>query len=266
MLFSAFLCETKATTCNPDFAPHEGNHHTMWYSWDTSASCDGNGNMISESLLVVDDRVLCEEHSHANLQHVSAVCILLFAFGVPTGFTVLLVLKARSAKKPSIEQILQAEKDLLCTHEQATSVVQDVQLGNSFSFLVDAYKSRFHYWEMIDLYRKLLLVGAVVAFGRGSVLQLLAAIIFSFGFFTGQMACRPMKHDMDNMLRASCECHIFLTIGETILLPHSAVLMFIELMSLSVLCGVCVWCVCISCGNGSQGRCKCVGDRPQTHR
>jgi len=91
---------------------------------------------------------------------------------------------------------------------------------------------------MVDLFRKLFIVGAVVLFGRGSVMQLFIAMVFSFFFFTAQMACWPMKlgtqwwlkHSpavamtvvlthcnvllagQDNLLRASCECHIFFTI------------------------------------------------------
>jgi hypothetical protein len=48
-------------------------------------------------------------------------------------------------------------------------------------------------------------------FGRGSVMQLYAAMMLSFGFFAAQMACQPMKIAQDNYLRASCELHIFVT-------------------------------------------------------
>ena len=126
-----------------------------------------------------------------NLRYLLTV---LFSFGLPTGFTILLVRKSRGADKlTSNEKVLQVQKDLRCGQSNAEYVIQDIQLGGSYSFLVDSYKSRFHYWEMIDLFRKFFIVGAVVLFGRGTVLQLFVALMFSFFFFTAQMACWPMK-------------------------------------------------------------------------
>jgi hypothetical protein len=43
------------------------------------------------------------------------------------------------------------------------------------------------------LLRKLAMVGLVVLFGRGSVMQLLAALLVSLGFFCAQLICWPMK-------------------------------------------------------------------------
>jgi hypothetical protein len=37
------------------------------------------------------------------------------------------------------------------------------------------------------------MVGLVVLFGRGSVMQLLAALLVSLGFFCAQLICWPMK-------------------------------------------------------------------------
>ena len=60
--------------------------------------------------------------------------------------------------------------------------------------------------------RKLSLVGLVVLLGRGSVFQLLCCILLSIGFFALHVKMWPMKTNMDNLLRASCEFNVFLTI------------------------------------------------------
>jgi hypothetical protein len=118
---------------------------------------------------------------------------VLFAFGVPTVFTILLLLKQRSVTKVGPNKVHQVQRDLRCTPDVAKDIIQDIQLGSSYGFLVDSYKSRYPYWEMIDLYRKLLIVGVAGLFGRGDVVQLFIAVIFSAFFFTAQMKCWPMK-------------------------------------------------------------------------
>jgi hypothetical protein len=118
---------------------------------------------------------------------------VLFAFGVPTVFTILLLRKKWSVPKVGPDQVHQVQQDLRCTPEVAKDIIQDIQLGSSYGFLVDSYKSRYPYWEMIDLYRKLLIVGVAGLFGRGDVVQLFIAVIFSAFFFTAQMKCWPMK-------------------------------------------------------------------------
>ena len=74
MLFSTFLCETKSATCSLDAIPHADNFHTRWLA--SSELCEnGTDPTVTESILVMDDRVLCEEMSHGYLQYVSAVLI-----------------------------------------------------------------------------------------------------------------------------------------------------------------------------------------------
>ena len=60
--------------------------------------------------------------------------------------------------------------------------------------------------------RKLTLVGLVVLAGRGSVAQNMCSSILSFFFFALHLKVWPMKMEEDNILRASCEFHVFLTI------------------------------------------------------
>ena len=55
----------------------------------------------------------------------------------------------------------------------------------TFSSLTEAYKpGHLHcYWEAVDMLRKFFLVGVVVIFGRGSVLQTVIGTFVSFLFF-----------------------------------------------------------------------------------
>jgi hypothetical protein len=56
--------------------------------------------------------------------------------------------------------------------------------------------------------RKLALVGLVILVGRGSVAQIAAGTLLSFGFFALHVKVWPLKNTEDNMLRACSEIHV----------------------------------------------------------
>jgi hypothetical protein len=91
--------------------------------------------------------------------------------------------------------------------------IESTRLGHYVS-LTEAYKPDCWsvYWEAVDMLRKLTLVGLVVLAGRGSVAQNMCSSIFSFFFFALHVKMWPMKMVEDNILRASCEFHVFWTI------------------------------------------------------
>ena len=61
--------------------------------------------------------------------------------------------------------------------------------------------------------RKLALVGLIVYFERGSVTQIMIALLLALGFYSLHMRAWPYKLDSDNRLRATTELHVCLTIG-----------------------------------------------------
>ena len=60
--------------------------------------------------------------------------------------------------------------------------------------------------------RKLLLVGLILLFDRGSVLQLGSALFVAVAFLSAQAAFQPFKLPPDNLLRFSTELHTVITI------------------------------------------------------
>ena len=70
------------------------------------------------------------------------------------------------------------------------------------------------------MFRKLALVGLVLIVGRGTIAQLAAAIILSFGFFALQMKTWPYKLEADNLLRAATEMHVFIVITTALILKN----------------------------------------------
>jgi uncharacterized membrane protein YcjF (UPF0283 family) len=60
--------------------------------------------------------------------------------------------------------------------------------------------------------RKLLLVGLILLFDRGSVLQLSSALFVAVAFLSAQATFQPFKLPADNLLRFSTELHTVITI------------------------------------------------------
>ena len=56
------------------------------------------------------------------------------------------------------------------------------------------------------------LVGLVLLVGRGTIAQLGAGIVLSFGFIALQIKTWPYKLEMDNLLRTATEMHVCIAI------------------------------------------------------
>jgi hypothetical protein len=170
-------------------------------------------------VLEADDRLLCSSYEVETLQLISAVIIVVFALGVPVGFSLLLVQNAREYERLNdgpenavVVARLAGEFDV--DSKVAEFILRDVtSMGQDFAFLMDAYSFRHYYWESLDLVRKLLLVGLVLLVGRGSVAQNNVALLLSFGFFALQVRTWPYKLHQDNIFRTATEMHVFLVIA-----------------------------------------------------
>ena len=69
----------------------------------------------------------------------------------------------------------------------------DINLGAKYGFLTAAYKSSYYVWESMDMLRKFVLVGVGLLFDRGSVHQIMVALVMSFGFLAAHMHYWPVS-------------------------------------------------------------------------
>lgn len=166
------------------------------------------------SILVDDDRLFCQTARVRVLQTASGAVVVIFAFGVPIGAAIVLVSKAwefeRDSQDPKAKELAdRVGRALGVDSSSARFVIQDLTKSQDVSFLLNSYKPHYHYWEVLDMLRKLTLVGLVLFVGRGSTAQVALAITFSFLFFAWHVATWPFKVDSDNRLRTATEIHIF---------------------------------------------------------
>ena len=168
------------------------------------------------SVLSTDDSVLCEDPSHRTMQIMSVGVITVFSVGLPVVSLVALLHKKVTYEQETAgdnrhlaqRMALELGSDVSVTEW----VVRDLSFGDDLAFLTAAYSPKYLYWESLDMLRKLSLVGLVLVVGRGSMAQLAAAILLSFGFFALQMSTMPYKLKQDNLLRALTEGHVFVVI------------------------------------------------------
>jgi len=79
MLFSAFLCNTKVVSCIGRLAEESRGWQEetllLKFLQPQEVCRPDSTDPITESVLVMDDRVLCEEAEHKTLQRLSIVLI-----------------------------------------------------------------------------------------------------------------------------------------------------------------------------------------------
>lgn len=165
------------------------------------------------TVLDMDDAVICESSSHIRIQIASYIVIAVVAIGLP--ITLYIVLSRKSAAYSETANKTTAKRIALELDVEVSTVeyvIRDITIGRQFSFLMDAFKPRYLYWESMDMLRKLCLVGLVLIVGRGTIAQLSTAIILSFSFFALHIKTWPYKVHADNMFRAATELHVFICI------------------------------------------------------
>eukprot|EP01047_Picozoa_sp_COSAG01_P022312 COSAG01_NODE_1320_length_10740_cov_34.039094_2_plen_1697_part_00 len=168
----------------------------------------------STSVLVADDRVLCEDDGHEVLQVASLIVIAIVGFGVPFIALVVLWKVNRERRSRQVDHLLLSKlgEELCIGNLSAKNFVADLKLGSKYGFLTDAYKSQYYMWESVDMFRKLSLVGVVLLFERGTPGQSIVALVIVMVFILSQVSFAPYRMQLDNLLRVSTELHILISI------------------------------------------------------
>ena len=171
----------------------------------------------SSSFLELDDSVMCEDASHVVIQIASVFVIVLVSISLPLVLLAVLIKKAQTYDIESHESYTPVAKrlaaDLGVDVTTAAYAVRDIVLGQDLSFVMDAYKPLYLWWEAIDMLRKLTLVGLVLIAGRGSTFQLSVALVLSLSFLALHILTLPYKVTADNAFRAATELHVFIAIS-----------------------------------------------------
>eukprot|EP01046_Picozoa_sp_COSAG06_P015391 COSAG06_NODE_984_length_11197_cov_75.225806_7_plen_1198_part_00 len=166
-------------------------------------------------VLLADDRLLYEDETHTPYVVLSCVVIALVAFGVPTGTAVVLYRENQQVHQLSVSHSLKAlvAEAFEISLDDAGVACGDILRRSKYTFLTAAYKHDRYWAESTDMFRKLGLLGLLVWFPRGSVVQILFSFLISAVFCALHFLYWPYKFTWDNRLRAATECHVMLLIA-----------------------------------------------------
>ena len=78
-----------------------------------------------------------------------------------------------------------------------------------FNFLIGDFKPKYWFWEVVELFRKLLLSGILSLVGRGSIAQAVLGTVISFAFFALHLRLLPYKSSTLNTFKAVSEIQMF---------------------------------------------------------
>jgi hypothetical protein len=130
---------------------------------------------LPRHLLESDYSVDCDSSSYYAMKIFAVVALFLFPVGVPAFFIMLMWRERRS--------------------------IHDFASQKKYGLLFADYASTYFLWEVYDLGRKLLLSGALIFFHRGSVAQLLVAMMIAFVALQLQLRVMPYKSFVANVLQ-----------------------------------------------------------------
>lgn len=147
-------------------------------------SCEDFDN--GRSYLRADYSIECSTATHVSEEYEAVrflawTGILLYPVGISITYG-LLMLRARS------------------------SIITDrpTALSKALGFLVRDYEPAFFWWELLEAWKKLGLVGFAVIINPGSIPQLVAAFIFSLIFMLLTAIAAPFKDDSDDYFAKAC--------------------------------------------------------------
>jgi len=143
-------------------------------------------------LLAADPTIACDGSGYMGLKIAAIFGAFLYPIGVPA-FFVLLLWRERKNIHDSVNQ-------------------------KKYGFLFGDYVAVYFLWEVWDLGRKLALSGALIFFNKGSVSQLLVAMVIALFALELQLRMMPYKSVMANIIQVAAFNAILLNLVGAMLL------------------------------------------------
>eukprot|EP00945_MAST-04E_sp_MAST-4E-sp1_P002491 g2491.t1 len=148
--------------------------------------------------LTADYTVTCQEGEWNGYAASGVVFILLYVVGIP-GVQLYLLYRNR--------HILHVREGMTHEEKQRQHVVE-----KEYGSIYTNYTSECYYYDIIDLFRRLLLTGGLIMMGEESVAQLFLGIIICAFWMTLLVHKKPYKAGWDNIIAVILAAHLLLTL------------------------------------------------------
>merc|ERR1711865_285448 len=174
-----------------EFEPHPDSTRVDEFVWDPTDPEEGP-DQTDRHGLEADMSLNCDDTQYLFFSAFALICVFIYPLGVPLLFF-LLMYRERDQLHDAINQ-------------------------KKFGFLFADYVAIYFLWEIIDLSRKLILSGLFIFFKRGSVAQLLAAMMVALIFLEMQLRFMPYNDILANTVQIVAFNAIFLNLVGAMLL------------------------------------------------
>ena len=101
---------------------------------------------------------------------------------------------------------------LLCLASKALRTETETPLSAALGFLHREFEPRYFWWEILEVVKKLMLIGVFGVFYPGTVYQLVVAMMFSLGFLMLTAVAQPYRSDVHDFIALGssfCLCGVF---------------------------------------------------------
>jgi len=168
---------------------HPGAYLVADYSLDCGA-CD-----------VATRALLAPSAEYERVRTLAYVAILLFPFGVPCFYLVLLLRNRRALIRS-----------------------QHTEMTKALAFLCKEYEPEWFWWEIVEVAKKMLLVGffALEPFHPGTITQLVVALLVCLTFMMLQMQAAPFRNHEDDFLSMATSFSLVLVFFMSVILKQGS--------------------------------------------
>jgi hypothetical protein len=173
------------------FEPHPESTRTGDFVWDPNDPDEGSDDSDRNGL-EADMSLDCDGPLYLVYYAFAIICVFIYPLGVPA-FFILLMWRERDQLHDAINQ-------------------------KKFGFLFADYVAIYFLWEVVDLMRKLMLSGLLIFFRRGSVAQLMVAMLIALMFLECQLRFMPFNDILANVVQIVAFNAIFLNLIGAMLL------------------------------------------------
>jgi hypothetical protein len=164
-----------------------------------------------DRFLVSDVSIDCDSSEHASAEVVAGLMIFTFSIGLPVLYLALLYPHRRSLT-------------MLASHTDVMDAGHQPSSNEALKFLYSDYKPRFWWWESIEIARKLVLTGALVQFEKGSLVQLVLAMVIIILHMLVLAHFKPYKRARDGVLALFTYSMLLMVFFGAVLLSAQAAL------------------------------------------
>ena len=177
------------------------------------AGVDAHGQTIWLHYLSADLSIDCATETHRAYQLYALVMLAVYPFGVPAclGFV---MWRSRRSMREIREELAARDSGRLSDINGTLVRAMRAKLG-AYAWLkpvVSGYKPHFFWFEVLECFRKVALVGLLVPVGNEGFAQLVVGSLLAAGLLCVICATRPYLLATDNILAVCCQGTIFVTL------------------------------------------------------